>query len=1179
MRSIKSARHVASRGLAAMALIAAFGLSACSGGAGGSSEQTTSDFSIESISVLNGATWQINRPIDIRFSRPVDFSTVSLNTISIANDQGGSATGTFLQPLLPNGQVDDTLVQFQPACPTLPDFSDAGLRPGQVEYRLSVLGSVSGGVTVTSKGGAALEEGALVTFQTPPGLEPLTLFLDTVPGPPAVILRRASGVPDDELLATYMELAGDGSVESRKYFELNGSPPNPNVGAVGYLRDESDPQNIFRVPLNKYSDAESKVAVMIFINQPVSATAANINSDKVRLEYEDAGGAWVAIPTLTTLVANCTESGAIVRVEPLGLLPQDSPVRVNVRQGFQDITESQTSSDSENFAHMQILEVNNAGLMDPTKDSDEILESFVAAGGSAASREDTVFAFTSPRADWGDGKLEASFDFNGSGGPGGDFDYYIPANETVVLSTTSATISGGPGGIITTTQTVINGVVDLRDLRIGLGARLIFVGPNPVTILASGKVEVFGEISVRGSNNPGVGTLNTTNQPEVGAVGNAGGGMGGTGSFLTAQSTPQGGTGFGAFGAPDSGGRGGESSYSPSGINNRRPGGGGGGRFGLDALYDHDTDPDNDLQRSQLLVGLDAEYGGGGGLGGLGANSQTAPAVGGLIGPDPFLDDNEDNNFFGTLLTSSGELILGELTQTWAGSGGGGGGDAVASSTFPLSPFNFKGDEKGAGGGGGGGGLRILAIEEIMVGPLGRIVADGGHGGGGENTSFFNRVGGGSGGGTGGHIVISSATRVEVHGQAEDGMTWYTDDANANDHGKRAISSLGGQGGAGNGNKGGAKETGPVRWRCDRIPKMWVEPSDSAMNVPPRDNSCYVNQPNFADGVGGPTQGAGGDGGPGIIQVHVDNPNANFTFPDIPGTYGGNSNTGANAADASLLFTPPPYGWADPDSPVDRFVPFFGGISQAQSDWIPLGLARIGAGGADGQVSFEFAGTDANDTAGEPGAILQSGSEVNQVSAIIGPDLLGTGNTPNIDNGGLTMVFDAAGLGDIYKASAVLTKFFSVELDDTVLTTRFEIVDSVYSPNTDELICTIATTNDDLTDFVAAAGGPVTAALVRHDFRMVTSGIRDSYPDSTQVRILFDVTKLDSLGNPSETESLSAGNVDVFTSEIGNLNLEDWDFVRFRVEFNLNAGGTSGAVDINTPRPALEFIRLPFLFN
>jgi hypothetical protein len=1169
---------VASRGLAALALFTAYGLSACSGGAGPSSRQTTADFTIESISVLNGSTWQINRPIDIRFSRPVDFSTVSLNTIRISDAQGGSATGTFLQPLLPSGQVDSSLVQFQPACPTLPDFSDAGLRPDQVEYSLSVLGSVSGGLTVASTDGAGLDEGALVTFQTPAGLEPLTLFLDTVPGPPAVILRRQAGIPNDELLATYMELGGDGSVNARKYFELNGAPLNPNVGAVGYLPDASDPENIFRVPLNKYSAVDTKVAVMIFINQPVSATAANINSEKVRLEYQDSGGQWNPIPTLTTLVANCTETGAIVRVEPLGLLPQDSPVRVNVRQGFQDITESQTASDSESFAHMQILEVNNGDLMDPTKDSDEILESFVAQGSAPESREDIQFAFTSPRAKWGSGKLEASFDFNGTGGPGADFDYYIPANETVVLSTVSATISGGPGGIITTTQTVINGVLDVRDLRIGTNAKLIFVGPNPVTILASGKVEIFGEISVRGSNNPGVGTLNTTNQPEVGASGNAGGGGGGAGSFLTSQSTPRGGAGDGAFNAPDQGGRGGESGYAPNSVNNRRPGGGGGGRFGLDTFFDHDADPNNSLPRCQVLVGLDAEYGGDGGLGGLGAISQTANAKGGAIGPDPFLDDNEDNNFFGTLLTSGGDLILGELTQTWAGSGGGGGGDAVNSSTFPLTPFNPKGDEKGSGGGGGGGGLRILAIEEISVGPVGRIVADGGHGGGGENTSFFNRVAGGSGGGTGGHIVLSSATRVEVSGQADGGEAWYSDNPVAGTHGVRAISSLGGQGGAGNANKGGAKETGATTWRCDRIPRSWVEPVDGP-NVPPRDNSCYSNQPDFNDLIGGPTVGAGGDGGPGIIQVHVDNPQADFIFPDIGGIYGGTNNSGTNAADVSLLFTPPPFGWTDPNSPVDRFIPFFGGVSIAQSKWIPLGLARIGSGGVDGQVSFEFAGIDADNGAMAPGAILQSGSEVTQVAPIIGPDLLGSGGTPNIDNGGLSMVFDASTLPDIYKANSLLTKFFTVELDDTVLTTRFEIADSVYSSNTDELICTIATTNDDLNDFVGAAAGPVTAALVRHDFRMITSGIRDSYPDSTQVRILFDVTKLDSLGNPSASQSLSAANGDEFTSVVGDLNVDDWDFVRFRVEFNLNAGGMGGAVDINTPRPAIEFLRLPFLFN
>ena len=83
---------------------------------------------------------------------------------------------------------------------------------------------------------------------------------------------------------------------------------------------------------------------------------------------------------------------------------------------------------------------------------------------------------------------------------------------------------------------------------------------------------------------------------------------------------------------------------------------------------------------------------------------------------DIFTDPLDDNNFLGSLTTSSGELILGELVDTGAGAGGGAGGDAVRSATFPLVPFTVTGDEKGSGGGGAGGGLKILAIGGIVIG-------------------------------------------------------------------------------------------------------------------------------------------------------------------------------------------------------------------------------------------------------------------------------------------------------------------------------------------------------------------------------------------------------------------------------------------------------------------------------
>lgn len=473
------------------------------------------------------------------------------------------------------------------------------------------------------------------------------------------------------------------------------------------------------------------------------------------------------------------------------------------------------------------------------------------------------------------------------GGPGGDFDWHLPTGTTFVLFTDTAVIMGGPGGAPTATQTVIGGTVELRNLVIEPGARLIVSGPNPCTILASGSVLIEGSVSVDGVDSAGVATLNTTNIPEPGASGNAGGGSGGTGSPLTSQSSPRGGTGFGAFMLPRAGGQGGETSYHPTSKDDRRGAGGGGGRFGPDVFIAYEG---HDL-RAQGLIGLDAEAGFAGGPNGTGAVSRTRRAQGGAIGPAPFADRDDQNDFFGFMRVGNG-LLRGELSTPWAGAGGGGGGDAVRSDSFPLTPFSSTGDEKGAGAGGGAGALVVIAGKQIVVTESGTISADGGQGGGGENTSFFDRVGGGSGGGSGGHIVLQSPVFVQIDGIAPGAGDSYLDGDGV--HAPRPISARGGEGGAGNQNRGGANEGGEALWRCDAIPLDVFEGTD----MPPRETTCFTSLPDIGDREG-PVVGAGGDGSPGLIQIHVPNVATDLRL------------RGLKDGDLTRVFAPPPVGWRD----------------------------------------------------------------------------------------------------------------------------------------------------------------------------------------------------------------------------------------------------------------------------
>ena len=942
-------------------LLLALGVSACSmeldptGSGSGSGDNT---FVILDISVAEGEVWKINRPIDITFSEAYDFATVSLNTVNILTESGAPALGSFLQ-------VDTRTLRFQPTCPTQSDFSDAGFSPGGVRYRLLVVGAGSNpGASIQSLAGEALEQSQAVQFSTPVSQDAIDLFLDPVAGPPAVIIR-AEGSPLEE--ASYLELGDD--PDNRVYFERD--------QATG----ESSLPPGFEAPINHYSIQENHLALILEINQPVNPGSANISSSCVGLEYAGPNSSWLPVPTQVELVTNCTESGATLRLSPIGLLPQGRTVRAFITPEFEDLVSDRNLITLNTFASMTMA-ISTDDLGQPADDVDEFMESFLVGGGGDDSMEDITGSTANPMASWEDGSLTAAFDFDGTGGPGGDFDWHLPLGQAgtfnnFIFDTTSTVITGGPGGLATGTQTCINGVIDVRNLYIPATARLVVVGPNTLMINATGSVVIDGELIVKGSNSPGVQTLNTSNQPEPGAAGNAGGGFGGQASYLTSQSTPVGETGYGPFQQPGGGGAGGETGYGTGSSANRRGAGGGGGGFGPDIYYDGGSGGSS--ARVQELIGFDAEPGFHGGDNALGALSGNPPPAGGAPGIGPFIDGDDSNDFLGLMvMDGSGDLVLGELSKVWAGAGGGGGGDSVSSNSFPLDPWSNSGDEKGSGGGGGGGGLLVLALGEIRISETGSINAEGGTGGGGENTNGFDRVGSASGAGSGGHIVLQSSTAVRVEADPASLMGFqnvYKDDSSGHD--PRSITALGAEGGAGRGNKGGARQGGAqMPWKCDAITPEFLNGN------PPVSETCFT-----ANTVNGHVDGAGGDGGPGVIQVHV-NQASDFLLGPPPGIPSDQLSSGQY--DITYWFAPPPVTvLQSKNNPLTadstfsgRMIPFFGRESASQSKWIALGGARVNPviGLPSDQVMFFNSGTDP-----ASGEVLRSGESIQRLSPLLGP--------------------------------------------------------------------------------------------------------------------------------------------------------------------------------------------------
>ena len=558
-----------------------------------------------------------------------------------------------------------------------------------------------------------------------------------------------------------------------------------------------------------------------------------------------------------------------------------------------------------------------------------------------------------------------------------------------------------------------------------------------------------------------------------------------------------------------------------------------------------------------------------------------------MLALSPFHDNDDENDFLGAMLvdfgTESQRLVIGELDRVWAGSGGGGGGDAVKSANFPLDPFTTVGDEKGAGAGGAGGGLRLLAIGDIIINwngstaTGGALRADGGSGGAGENASGFDRIGGGSGGGSGGHIVLSSAGSIVIGGESQAAGSFYDDPEEG--HLPRLVTAVGGEGGAGRAGQGGANQSGPRPWDCDAI----AFPRFEGSTAPPFLADCFQSLACFTDPLG-PVTGAGGDGGPGLIQLHVDDPEQNLRFPSLQD--GAGLPTYGNGLDVTKVLAPPPVGWYAPQD-ADRLVPFFGKNSTAQSKWIALGLARVNPESrTNDPVLFRFGGVDSN------GVVLRTGEFAELLDPILGPLLYGSGQPVFFESGALVLPADTLALEDeIYKRTAALLRRCELRFVDSaapqnMLRTMVEAATYEFDDvaAVDRLLLTLNVVEQEVDAFASGAAGDLLVSLIPRYFEVMTSGVEDAYPDDASIRVTFDATTVDAEGNPSEIGAYShpdGAGAGFFTPDIAALQAPgtpEWDYFRFRVEFDLNTASSSQGIDLSTPLPKLRFLRVPFEF-
>ncbi len=1044
---------------------------------GGGTSPALGGFQLVSISAPEGAILPINQPIELVFNGDVDpASIVAGSTIQVRSIDGSGAdafyTIGFKRDAATGLEVRSTLI-VQPFCPLLDDLSDAGFQPGGVHYQLFVPGETSGApFTIQSELGESLEIAQTRSFFTPDSTEPGEVFFDPVVGGPDFVAAE-----------TFVRLGNGDEIP----FVFTGS-------------SHELPQAL---PLNLYSDAASRVEFLVQLDQPVSPSAQNLDDDRVRLEFLAAGGSWQPLQTRVELEKNCPIDGpgALLRLTPEGILPQASELRVRLLASFEDLGGEKTGGQTDFFAPTETVAF--ASLAPPGDAADELLFDFVDD-----SLQDVDAVFDTPVADWKDGTLTSAFDFQGTGGPGGDFDWHVDAN--IQFSTDSAFISGGPDGVKTTEVPVVGGVVDVEDLWIKSSGSLRIVGSKPLTILATGEVRFDGTLNVSGLNAKKVGTLFTPNQPEVGAPGVASGGKGGDGSFLTSASTPSGGVGEGPFGIANAGGRGGDACYDGSTtVDLRRAAGGGGGRFGPDV-----TGGD---------VGLIAMPGADGHPLGTSGKTGMPPPNGGLPGPGPFLDGDPGNDFFGKRgVFVAGELVdivPGELAIPWAGAGGGAGGDSVNASVFPTVPFALPYiDKKGAGAGGGGGQVRIIALGRIVFGPGGRIVCDGGIGNVGESASFGVMVGGSSGGGSGGHVILESATQIDFTDGGGDLVAEY-------------VSARGGLGGPG------------------KSPEGWS---------------------------------TGGNGGPGVIQLHVPEADPAQAVGFGPGAA---IRLPASATDLSDVTAPAGV----------VLIPTFGARSKARSRWIPLGAAAELPTGGAGAVFFRFDGTDPDDQSTDAGKVAAPDGVVAELATllpdpVLAPEFLGdAAPAPFVDADGFTLVLSKPSVqalidaatgpsDDVYLRNPALLKSFALRLHGPAAERDFDVASATYDDGASVLRITVDPAGGSLEAFVLGQGGPaaVDYELRPRYFRVRTGVVRDSLPSTAFVRVLFQAATAGPDGLPDEDDPVVDWTAD--PTAFNAVPPGVLSFFRVEVEFDLDPPAGGAGLTVDTEPVSLEFLRLPFRF-
>ena len=1156
----------------------AFSLVAVLPGCKSESEATASPtFSVLDTTVIDGEIWLLNRPIDIFFDKAIDFNSVSTSSVIIratnTSNLGVPVTGTYelISDVL--GQADHG-IRFTPSCPTNAALDNGGFVP-DVAYELLLPTEGSGGFTVVR---------------------------DTRGNPLSIGLTRRFAMPSNEDILFFDPKITPVAIE-------NVSLPN----GIGLLSVE-------------HAD------FLVEFDQGIHPDPANLASDRIYIEYSDAGGTYPTpaqkVPGNWLIVNNCGLSAELL-FRTSGVLLPGREVRLVITALFEDLS-GDVNNTPRNFVAgttPTLAELYDDIAVNPDNVSyDQFIDDY-----AVGSNIDLNADLAQPAVDINQGSLTASFVFPDDDGSVKS-DFHISQSSFEFNTTGTQTDTDDYGNSFT----INDGVMFTNDFTIEEGASIRAFGDNPLVIYVAGNAVIAGEINVSGYNAASAdGREFSPHVVVLGAEGVCGGGKGGDASSVTDNTTPRGSDGEGPFGTDLGGGGGGEGGYqqyaaaavidgsgNPAGPEFFVVGGGGGGAFAAgrtDAIFFDDwsatdlplnnDDSSADLRSDRHTIfngNIDPDtffIGAEDGMRGSSAGKNTPPNLGGPHGVHGYIDNSEDtialgdapgnidqaqtgasldtdilygspvsgpdggaggstvfssdtsDDFYGTRFFWDGTpgvaplKVQGELLSPYAGSGGGASGDlqliwrtrpntanppAVDTLTvhYPDTFFphgTTKNYFRGAGGGGGGGQVQIHVLGHIVLSETTQLLVNGGNGAGGDSSSGGNLDGSttevsGSGGGSGGHLILSSASGLDLSsisvGVSGDPGVPGTFFNNLDEN--YVMQAIGGRRG----------------WAVSSL----------ATSLPAA--------PNSYDGNSTFMIGRGGAGGSGVIQIHVPNPLTDIAYhTDVHDDFidyitaenpAGNLVISDRQDDILALYAlPVPF----------TLIPFYSPQSQAQSVWIDTGLASLrqpsNGGGVYPDYDFgdlSFEGLDAS------GFVLSDGLTVDVLSN------LANGLLTSIDPGGFQAIVPAAS----FPQSLTFNPMLLVGCD------------LVVAGNSHEIISAKVTTPGSISISTLVSDGEINAdtnfAVRKKFFGISTGEIKDKLSSSSSVRIQFQGAD----GVSSDSTQVDEATLTEWTG-IDSTVFDDLDgkrFIRYRITFDIDALNQGGFNSLS--RPSLGYIKIPY---